>query len=159
MRIKGIIAEDFVNYKVPCLTIESPFCDFKCDKECGVQLCQNWPLAKAPIQEVSTSEILDLYFSNSITKAICFQGLEPFDTFDELYDFLIVFRCGCCCEDDVIIYTGYKEEEVERKIKLLQKFKNIIIKFGRYIPNQESHYDEVLGVSLSSLNQYARRIS
>ena len=41
----------------------------------------------------------------------------------------------------------------------LKQYDNIIIKFGRFIPNQEKHYDEVLGVELASPNQYARRIS
>jgi hypothetical protein len=40
-----------------------------------------------------------------------------------------------------------------------KQFKNIIIKFGRFVPNQEKHYDEVLGIELASPNQYARRIS
>ena len=38
-------------------------------------------------------------------------------------------------------------------------FNNIIVKFGRFIPNQESHYDEILEVNLASPNQYARKIS
>ena len=160
MRIKGIIEEDFVNYKAPCLTIESPICkDFKCDRECGVQVCQNWSLAKAPIIDIPNFKILDLYFKSDITKAICFQGLEPFDTFDDLYDFIMNFRYDRECNDDIVIYTGYKEEEIVDKIELLKKFNNIIIKFGRYIPNQEKHYDEILGVELASPNQYARRIN
>ena len=36
---------------------------------------------------------------------------------------------------------------------------NIVIKYGRYIPGQTPHYDEVLGVKLASDNQYAERIS
>ena len=48
MLIKGIIDCDLINYKEPCLTIETPKCSFKCDKENGVQLCQNWELAAAP---------------------------------------------------------------------------------------------------------------
>ena len=35
---------------------------------------------------------------------------------------------------------------------------NIIIKFGRFIPNQPSIYDEILGVTLASNNQYAKRL-
>ena len=35
MIVKGIITEDFVNYKEPCMTIEFPYCDFKCDRENG----------------------------------------------------------------------------------------------------------------------------
>ena len=42
--------------------------------------------------------------------------------------------------------------------KVFWGFTNIIIKFGRYIPNQKPHYDEVLGVNLASDNQYAERI-
>jgi len=37
--------------------------------------------------------------------------------------------------------------------------KNIIIKYGRFIPDKEKHYDEVLGIYLASDNQYAERIS
>ena len=35
MKIKNIIEEDFVNYKVPSMFIATSRCDFKCDKECG----------------------------------------------------------------------------------------------------------------------------
>ena len=80
MLIKGIIAEDFINYKEPCMTIEFPFCDFKCDKECGRQVCHNSQLAKALNYDFSYKDILELYLKNDITKAICFQGLEPFDS-------------------------------------------------------------------------------
>lgn len=53
-----------------------------------------------------------------------------------------------------MIYTGYTEHELESKIKYLQRnFKNIILKTGRYIPGQEPHRDEVLGVMLASDNQ------
>ena len=43
-------------------------------------------------------------------------------------------------------------------LKNKMNFKNIIIKYGRYIPDQEPHYDEVLGVNLASDNQYAERL-
>ena len=63
-------------------------------------------------------------------------------------------------EDDIIIYTGYKADEIACQTYWLRnKYKNIIIKFGRFIPNQKKHYDEILGVELASPNQYARRIS
>ena len=34
-------------------------------------------------------------------------------------------------------------------------YHNIIIKYGRYIPNDGKHFDRVLGVELVSNNQYA----
>ena len=79
------------------------------------------------------------------------------DTFDDLLHFIAKFRQET--DDDIIIYTGYNKEEVADKIAALSSFSNIIIKFGRYIPNSKSRYDEVLGVTLASKNQYAEKIS
>ena len=159
MRVKGIIFDDFVNYKKPCMTIEMPFCDFKCDKECGLQVCQNSALAKADTFDLYDDKIIATYLNNDITKAIVFQGLEPLDdrSFPELIDFLNKLRIYT--DDDVVIYTGFKEEEIGSKIEILKNFENIIIKFGRFIPDQPSVEDAVLGVKLASPNQYARRIS
>ena len=42
MFVKGIIDEDFVNYKKPVMYIAFPCCSFKCDKENGARYCQNW---------------------------------------------------------------------------------------------------------------------
>ena len=61
--------------------------------------------------------------------------------------------------DDIVIYTGYNKNEITIQIKELQKYSNIIIKYGRFIPNCNKHYDEELGIYLSSDNQYAERIS
>ena len=63
------------------------------------------------------------------------------------------------CDDDFVIYTGYYENEIKKEIQLLREFKNIIIKYGRFIPNSEPIYDAVLGVTLNSGNQHAVKIS
>jgi len=160
MKIKGIIFEDFVNYKVPCMTIETPICKgFKCDRECGQPVCQNSALVAAPDKEIANTSIVQAYRNNPIARAICFQGLEPFDTFEDLLNLIFVFRECYSINDDIIIYTGYNKDEIENELIQLKQFSNIIIKFGRYIPNTESHYDEILGVKLASPNQYAERIS
>ena len=99
MVIKGIIDEDFVNYKKPSMTIEFPYCSFKCDKECGQQVCQNSALV-----------------------------------------------------------NGYTEEELKDELPILKQFGNIIIKFGRFIPNSLHKFDNILGVELASHNQYAKFI-
>lgn len=39
MKIKGIVFEDFLNYKKPSLFIIFPYCSFKCDKDCGLKVC------------------------------------------------------------------------------------------------------------------------
>lgn len=157
MILKGIIDTDFVNYKKICMVLESPICNFKCDKECGNKVCQNSSLAHSPNHDISINRIITMYRENPLTEAIIFQGLEPLDSFEETLEFIKEFRKSS--NDDIVIYTGYNKDEVQNIIKILQQYNNIIIKFGRYIPNQESHYDETLGVNLASNNQYAERIS
>ena len=159
MEIKGIIHEDFVNYKVCSMTIAMPYCTFKCDKECGIDVCQNSKLAKEPIIDIPAAKIIDQYLRNPLSHAIVFQGLEPFDSYNDLYYFIYALRFVFKNDDPVIIYTGYNKDEILSKIDDLRKFSNIIIKFGRYIPNQKPHYDEILGVNLASDNQYAEIIT
>ena len=154
MKIKGLISEDFVNYKKPAMTIMFPHCNgFKC----GAEYCQNSPLSKAEDIEMDISNIVIRYLNNPITESVVMQGLEPFDSWDDLIEFVKQLREST--DDDIVIYTGYYKEEMVDKIALLSKYKNIIIKYGRFITNQEKHYDEVLGVYLASSNQYAERIS
>ena len=154
MKIKGLISEDFVNYKKPAMTIMFPHCNgFKC----GAEYCQNSPLSKAEDIEMDISNIVIRYLNNPITESVVMQGLEPFDSLDDLIEFVKQLREST--DDDIVIYTGYYKKEIADKIALLSKYKNIIIKYGRYITNQEKHYDEVLGVYLASSNQYAERIS
>ena len=159
MMLKGIIDIDFINYKKASMVLEFPYCSFKCDKECGKQVCQNSKLASAPNIEISNQEIIDKYLNNPVSQAIVFQGLEPFDSREDVYELVKAFREKT--DDDIVIYTGYTEQELILDIGYFEKFplKNIIIKFGRYIPGQQVHKDEVLGVNLASDNQYAIKIS
>ena len=169
MIIKELRDEDFTNYKLPSMIIGFPSCTFKCEKECpGCKgMCQNSELVKAPDIEISAKAIVDRYMSNPITKAMVCGGLEPFDSWEDLFNLLTEFRFRC--NDDFIIYSGYTKSELEEMkfpewsnasyIFRLKMFSNIIIKYGRYIPNQESHYDEILGINLASSNQYAEKIS
>ena len=153
MLIKGLISEDFVNYKKTAMTIMFPYCTFKC----GTEYCQNSPLSKAEDIEMDVSDIVIRYLNNPITESVVMQGLEPFDSCDDLIGLVDCLRRST--DDDIVIYTGYYKEEIADRIALLSKYKNIVIKYGRYIPRQEKHYDEVLGVYLISDNQYAEKIS
>ena len=154
MEIKGLISEDFVNYKKPAMTIMFPRCTFKCSEV----LCQNSPLVKEKSINLEITNIVDRYLNNPITESIVMQGLEPFDSWDDVLELDKQVRSNGC-DDDIVIYTGYYKAEIADKIHVLSEYKNIIVKFGRYIPNQEKHYDEVLGVYLASDNQYAEKIS
>lgn len=160
MIIKGLIDEDFVNYKKPSMFIITSKCSFKCDKECGKPVCQNSELAKAPVIDVETNEVIERYLNNPITEAVVWGGLEPFDDFLYLKDFIGYFRK--VSQDDIVIYTGYYPKEIFSKLSSLWYLKgkeNIIIKFGRFIPDRPHKYDELLGVELASDNQFALRLT
>lgn len=153
--VKGIVDEDFVNYKTPSMVVLFPTCSFKCDKECGKQVCQNSALATAPNIEITVTDIVQRYLANPITKSVVCMGLEPFDDAEHLVALVSALRNYT--QDDIVIYTGYTESELLNKKYMIIGFRNIVIKYGRYVPNQQPHFDEVLGVNLASDNQYARR--
>lgn len=157
MLLKNVLYEDFVNYKEPSMFLAFPNCTFKCDKENGSQLCQNWSLTLAPIIDIDINKLIDNFLDNPITKAVVCGGLEPIDSFDELYEFIIKLREKS--DAMVVIYTGYNPGEIRSEINKLKKIPNIIVKYGRYRPNEEKHFDPVLGVELASDNQYAKQIS
>ena len=158
IKIRGLIEEDFVNYKKPSIYIAFPYCTFKCDKECGYSVCQNSSLVtNSEIINIDEQEIINRYIDNPITTSIVISGLEPFDSYKDLFILIKAFREKTL--DDIVIYTGYNKNEIENNIEELKQFKNIVIKFGRFIPNQEKHYDEVLQVTLASPNQYGEKIS
>lgn len=157
MIIKQLLDEDFVNYKKASMFIGFPTCSWKCEKECGMRVCQNGALATAKEIDIDVDVLVERYVKNGLTQAIVCGGLEPFDSFDDLHDLVKCLRSKI--PDEIIIFSGYQKHEIANEINILSEYPNIIIKFGRYVPNQEKHYDEVLGVWLASDNQYAERIS
>ena len=157
MLVKDILDVDFINYKKASMVISFPRCTWKCEKECGVQVCQNGTLAKTPNIDISVDKIVKKYLDNPITKAVVCGGLEPLDSWSDLLLFIEKLREKS--QDDIVIYTGYNKEEIVDRINILKQFPNIIIKTGRFIPGHEKHYDEVLGIYLASDNQKGEKIS
>lgn len=160
MKIKNIVDEDFVNYKIPSMFIGLGTCDWKCCKEenIPIEICQNSELVKQESIDISTDELFRRYISNPISKAVVIGGLEPITEWSDISELISVFRTRNC-NDDFVIYTGYTKEEIKHIIMFCKNyFSNIIFKFGRYKPNQDKHYDDVLGVYLVSDNQYGEVI-
>lgn len=159
MRIKDLVDENFQDYKKTSMFICTSFCDGKCYRELGLDssICQNESIRCQPIIDIPDEEIVDRYLNNPITSAIVIGGLEPFNQWTELKELVLQFRMRTL--DDIVIYTGFREDEVEPFVSKLKKFSNIIIKYGRYVPNDTPRYDAVLGVNLASSNQYAVKIS
>lgn len=150
MKLLDIVEYDIVNYKKPSMFLIFPYCSFKC----GLDVCQNRELSKSQIHNVNIRDIIDRYYGMPLVKSVVLGGLEPFDSWDDVQAFVMSFRYYF--PDDIVIYTGYTEEEVKDKIEWLSLYENIIVKFGRYLPNEEPHFDELLGVELASSNQYAK---
>ncbi len=166
MRLNYLVEEDFINYKLPSMFIGAPSCTMKC----GAENCQNASLpTELEIQTIDDELLCKKFINNPITEAIVFGGLEPFDNFEEINYFISVLRHNFKCSNPIVIYTGYTEQEIkdgtlfnllssEQNKKLFKELinqGNITIKYGRYIANDEPHFDEVLGVKLASKNQYA----
>lgn len=156
MLIKGIKDECLGDFKQIGMLVVFPHCSFKCDRECGRPVCQNSTLANTDVIEVPIHNIIQRYLSNPITKALICGGLEPFDSIYELYELIVALRH--VSSDPVVIYTGYTEDEVEKILgwNFIKWQGNIYVKYGRFIPDQQPHFDEILGVNLASDNQYAR---
>lgn len=159
VRLKNLMDENFQDYKKTSMMLATCNCNWKCLKEQGlnIDICQNSELTKLNDIEISTESIIDRYLNNPITNAVVIAGLEPFLQFSEVLEFINEFRKQS--QDDIVIYTGYYPDEIEKEITQLRKYKNIIIKFGRYIPNNEKIFDKILGVWLVSSNQFAYKIS
>ena len=160
MRVKAIVAEDFINYKLPSMFISSCFCNWKCCTELGIDVgvCQNAPLSQSETKKIDNQIIYEKFITNPISKAVVIGGLEPFLQFEEVLNLIKLFRNqGENCP--FVIYTGYYPPEIENQLQRLKRYSNIIVKFGRYIPNRPNHLDPVLGVTLASDNQYAEVIS
>lgn len=158
MRVKDIVTEDFLNYKHPAMFIASSACDWKCCRESGIDdVCQNKKMAQSPTTDISDEVIYEKYHSNDITKAVVIGGLEPMIQIDEVVSLIKTFRDhGEECI--FVIYTGYNPEEIPHQITKLCQFQSVIVKFGRFVPSRQPRFDDVLGVTLASDNQYAMEI-
>lgn len=160
MRVKSIVSERFQDYKLPSMFIATCFCDYKCCTELGLDIgmCQNAPLAQMEDKDIDDQIIYEQFVKNPITKAVVVGGLEPMIQINEVIKLINLFRNqGENCP--FVIYTGYYPNEIPQPLERLKQYKNIIVKFGRFVPNEKSRYDEVLGVTLASDNQYAKVIS
>lgn len=160
MLLKMIRDEDYSSYKEVAMMVAFPTCSFKCcvDAKRSTLMCQNAPVARLPTIQVAETDIYHRYRRNVITHAVVCGGLEPFDTFSDLWTLIDTFRSRGCA-DLFVVYTGYTEDETTWQTRQLSEFQNIVVKYGRYIPGQTSHFDPILGVMLASPNQFAKKIS
>lgn len=173
MRLKAVKPDDFTNYKDPegwsSLFIGMGTCDWKCCIAAGipVETCQNSELAQAPIVELKAADLLKRYAWES--GSVVVGGLEPFNDMESLKELATAYRdfvsyLNSETElDKLVIYTGYNPDEVINRVEeiynIVKGKLTLIVKFGRFVPGQKPHFDDVLGVELVSDNQFAKRIT
>lgn len=125
-------------------------CTWKCEKCCNVKYRKN----DKYILENSDS-IINSYKENKLVESLILSGLEPFDNFTQLEVLITEFRNAS--DDDIVIYSGYEEKEITECLEVLKGL-NIIVKIGRYYPDKSSKFDNILGITLASENQYGIKI-
>ena len=159
MIVKLVKQDDFVQYKKPCVVVCFPNCTWKCCTEAGIptSVCQNQEMCGLKDIDVTPEDVYNLYKESLFAESICCSGLEPMLQFDDVLSLLKYFR-EHDCDADFVIYTGYYPEEIEPQLSILKQFSNIVLKCGRYIPNRPSKYDDILGITLASDNQYAKLV-
>ena len=114
MNLIFLVDEDFVNYKLPSMFVGLPHCTCKCDKEYGKVICQNNPLLNTPTISITKEDLCARYLTNPISQAIVLGGLEPFEDDLDVISFVDCLRNRYNCDDPIVIYTGYTEDELER---------------------------------------------
>ena len=94
MKIKGIVDEDFVNFKRASMFIGLGTCNWKCciENNMSISICQNSELAKQKDIDVSVDKIFYRYITNPITSAIVIGGLEPFTQKKDIVNLIKHFR-------------------------------------------------------------------
>ena len=142
--------EVYNDYKKVGVLLATPTCNNNC------KYCQNEYLKKKKPIEYDISEIFNFVKKNKLIKSFIFGGLDCMDSFDQTYDIIKEIRKKF--DYDIVLYTGKLKTDINLEIEKLKNFKGIIIKFGKYKKNKEKKYDELLGITLASNNQYSRRI-
>jgi len=154
MRILQIEDEVFSDYSKISMLVVVPFCTTCCWKELGLDssICQNDNPRGLPILDYSNRKIIERYVNNPLTNAIVFGGMDAWDSINEIIELIKLFRETS--DDDVVLYTGRKYSEIASKMYDLERFKNVYVKVGRYIPNQKPVIDKITGVKLANRGQY-----
>ena len=146
MIIKDFIAEDFNSYMYPTATVILPSGDPDDN----------------PVFPMPDKGIIELFVYNEKTKALVIKNLTPlnFSYFDEIIELLRKLRVEYKQKNSLfILYTDYDKQDIQDKLLALRSYVGpVIVKFGKYDPTFPPKMDSVLGIMLSSSNQYAERI-
>lgn len=146
-------AEVFQDYKDSAILFSAIDCDWKCCREYGQSICQNQKMHGQREVILPFSRVLET-ICNSYTDAVIFGGLEPMLQADELVQCIEYLRQQGMSRP-IIIYTGYYPHEINTDTLIRLANCHVIMKFGRYDPSYEPKFDDILGITLASGNQFS----
>jgi len=160
MKVAGSPRTVFNDYKRVGLYIATPFCNFKCVKEAkekGIEIhCHNGGLDN--VGDLSAETLVARYIkTNPFIECIILSGLDPIDNWEETKQFIDDFRR--VIDMEIVVFTGYYPEEIKDKLEEIKHHDNIMFKFGRFDPTNESKFDETGGVTLATGNQFFKSLS
>jgi len=152
MKLKQILHETYGDYKECSMLLIADNCINKCEG------CHNQHLLQLESKIFPDEEIIKRFVENPLSKAIIFGGLEPMDQAEEVEKFIFTaINMGIACP--IIIYTSYNPlSYVFRCSNVMEAIKQylgkVIIKHGPYKKDLKPVFNEDLGVTLASSNQY-----
>lgn len=165
VHLVDVKTDNITDYKETSMLLVFPYCSGKCGPK-----CHNYRMiGTTKINEYNILDIINLYLKLETHNSVVCAGLEPFDS---MLDLTNLVKCFSSCNKncDIVIYTGYNEDEIEDNVKsLVETFdanvnkdykKSLIVKFGRFIfddsGKEVKNYSDILGINLASPNQYAK---
>ena len=154
IQVRNIKFEDNDGYTIPCMVLDMPYCNPKYNNSNDV--CDTYPYSNDILININIDNIIYNYNNNPNTKAIIFQGLEPFyrdmdvfdiskknpngfiDNFSDILYAIKLLRVDYKCNDSIIIHTGYTRDTCSSKgfLKQLQEYNNITITYGKYVSSK-----------------------
>lgn len=158
MLLIDVKTDNITDYKKTSMYLVFPYCSGKCGPECQNKHLRNI----SQYIQVRPSDIVDLYATLKTHEAIVMGGLEPLDSIDDVIDIIKEFN-NISKPCDIVIYTGYTEEEYKSKFELdiidaVKSQKNkVIVKIGRYDSSKKpGWFSNELGVELATSNQIVK---
>lgn len=117
MKVLYVKDEDFINYKKTSMFIGLPNCSGKCWKEKGLPctICQNNSLRDSSVIDISVDDLIIRYDSNPLSESVVFGGLEPFDSEEDLNNFIHIFRYNHADTVSDIMFFETREKVIHNK--------------------------------------------
>lgn len=150
IKVRSLVDEDTGHYKETSFFIETSLAPLSLDEGFNFSM---------KVARLLSWNLISHYMDNPLMTAIVFKGDEPFQQYEGIFHFIKLLREDRFCMDTVVIYSDLSRADIHEEVERLKIFPNIIVKFEPHIREYPPYFDNLLGATLSSDNQYALKIS